>query len=154
MAAVRTRATAEGIVWRLRGLQSGAAGLANPSSGLVGRADEHADHGPRGDARAIRNYIDYACYVAMFPQLVAGPIVRASHLIPQFKKVPEMTRELDAEGAVRIVVVTDEPEKYDAGEVKARLAPGVTVHHVHAGPFEGLAKGELPGQPHAPERGA
>ena len=30
----------------------------------------------RGDARAIRNYIDYACYVAMFPQLVAGPIIR------------------------------------------------------------------------------
>jgi len=24
--------------------------------------------------------------------------------------------------------------------------PGVNVHHVHAGPFEGLAKGELPGQ--------
>src|SRR4026208_359337 len=24
--------------------------------------------------------------------------------------------------------------------------PGVTVHHVHAGPFEGLAKAELPGQ--------
>ncbi|MGZ4444884.1 MAG: D-inositol-3-phosphate glycosyltransferase [Nocardioidaceae bacterium] len=24
--------------------------------------------------------------------------------------------------------------------------PGVTVHHVHAGPFEGLSKGELPGQ--------
>ena len=23
---------------------------------------------------------------------------------------------------------------------------GVTVHHVHAGPFEGLAKDELPGQ--------
>ena len=44
-------------------------------------------------------------------------------------KVPEMTRELDAEGAMKIVVVTDEPEKYDAHEVKSRLAPGVTVHH-------------------------
>jgi indolepyruvate ferredoxin oxidoreductase len=42
-------------------------------------------------------------------------------------RVPEMTRELDAEGAKKIVVVTDEPEKYDA--VKSRLAPGVTVHH-------------------------
>ena len=44
-------------------------------------------------------------------------------------KVPEMTRELDAEGVMKIVVVTDEPEKYDAHEVKSRLAPGVTVHH-------------------------
>lgn len=25
-------------------------------------------------------------------------------------------------------------------------APGVVVHHIHAGPFEGLTKGELPGQ--------
>ena len=28
-------------------------------------------------------------------------------------KVPEMTRELDAEGVAKIVVVTDEPEKYE-----------------------------------------
>jgi indolepyruvate ferredoxin oxidoreductase len=44
-------------------------------------------------------------------------------------RVPEMTRELDAEGAKRIVVVTDEPHKYDDGAIKARLAPGVTVRH-------------------------
>ena len=44
-------------------------------------------------------------------------------------KVPEMTRELDAEGAAKVVVVTDEPEKYEEHEVKARLAPSVTVHH-------------------------
>ncbi len=44
-------------------------------------------------------------------------------------KVPEMTRELDAEGATRIVVVSDEPEKYDEAEIKSRLARGVTVHH-------------------------
>jgi indolepyruvate ferredoxin oxidoreductase len=44
-------------------------------------------------------------------------------------KVPEMTRELDAEGAVKIVVVTDEPEKYEESGIAARLAKGVTVHH-------------------------
>ena len=44
-------------------------------------------------------------------------------------EVPEMTRELDAEGATRVVVVTDEPEKYDEADVKSRLARGVTVHH-------------------------
>ncbi|WP_428416583.1 indolepyruvate ferredoxin oxidoreductase family protein [Methylibium sp.] len=41
-------------------------------------------------------------------------------------RVPEMTRELDAEGAKRIVVVTDEPRKYDG---VTGLAPGVTVRH-------------------------
>jgi alginate O-acetyltransferase complex protein AlgI len=30
----------------------------------------------RGEARAVRNFIDFACYVSMFPQLVAGPIIR------------------------------------------------------------------------------
>ena len=44
-------------------------------------------------------------------------------------KVPEMTRELDAEGAAKIVVVTDEPEKYEEHDIAARLAPSVTVHH-------------------------
>src|SRR5207237_1745626 len=33
-------------------------------------------------------------------------------------KVPEMTRELDAEGASRIVVVPDDPEKYEPSELK------------------------------------
>ncbi|MCE2657295.1 MAG: indolepyruvate ferredoxin oxidoreductase family protein [Rubrivivax sp.] len=41
-------------------------------------------------------------------------------------RVPEMTRELHAEGAREIVVVTDEPDKY---RTAAGLAPGVTVHH-------------------------
>ncbi|HJW12925.1 MAG TPA: indolepyruvate ferredoxin oxidoreductase family protein, partial [Albitalea sp.] len=42
-------------------------------------------------------------------------------------RVPEITRELEAEGAKKIVVVTDEPEKYK--DATLRLAPGVTVHH-------------------------
>lgn len=41
--------------------------------------------------------------------------------------VAQMTRELEAEGAKKIVVVTDEPEKYNGAPI--RLAPGVTVHH-------------------------
>jgi alginate O-acetyltransferase complex protein AlgI len=31
----------------------------------------------RGNARAERNYLNYALYIAFFPQLLAGPIVRA-----------------------------------------------------------------------------
>ncbi len=37
----------------------------------------------RGDARALRNFVDFACYVSMFPQLVAGPIVRFSEVADQ-----------------------------------------------------------------------
>ena len=37
----------------------------------------------RGRAAAIRNFIDFACYVSMFPQLVAGPIIRFSEIADQ-----------------------------------------------------------------------
>jgi D-alanyl-lipoteichoic acid acyltransferase DltB (MBOAT superfamily) len=36
---------------------------------------------------AERNFIAYAQYVAFFPQLVAGPIERAGHMLPQFHQV-------------------------------------------------------------------
>jgi alginate O-acetyltransferase complex protein AlgI len=37
----------------------------------------------RGHAGALRNFIDFACYVSMFPQLVAGPIIRFSEVADQ-----------------------------------------------------------------------
>lgn len=37
----------------------------------------------RGDARPARHFLDFACYVAMFPQLVAGPIVRFQDIADQ-----------------------------------------------------------------------
>ena len=40
----------------------------------------------RGKVPAARSFLDYALYVAFFPQLVAGPIERAGALIPQFQK--------------------------------------------------------------------
>ena len=40
--------------------------------------------------------------------------------------VPQITKQVAAEGATRVVVVTDEPEKYGAN---AGFAEGVTVHH-------------------------
>lgn len=40
----------------------------------------------RGKVPAARSFLDYALYVGFFPQLVAGPIERAGHLIPQFQK--------------------------------------------------------------------
>ena len=37
----------------------------------------------RSRAAAIRSFIDFACYVSMFPQLVAGPIIRFSEVADQ-----------------------------------------------------------------------
>ncbi len=37
----------------------------------------------RGHAAAIRSFVDFACFVSMFPQLVAGPIIRFSEVADQ-----------------------------------------------------------------------
>ena len=40
----------------------------------------------KGRIKAERNFIDYAVFVSFFPLLVAGPIERATHLLPQIKR--------------------------------------------------------------------
>ncbi|MDA9101223.1 MBOAT family protein [Omnitrophica bacterium] len=39
-----------------------------------------------------RNFIDFALFVSFFPQLVAGPIVRAADFLPQIKRRIHITR--------------------------------------------------------------
>ncbi|MCT4646560.1 MAG: MBOAT family protein, partial [Carboxylicivirga sp.] len=40
----------------------------------------------RRQLKPVRNIIDFGFYVSFFPQLIAGPIVRAKHFIPQIYK--------------------------------------------------------------------
>ena len=40
----------------------------------------------RGEGKAQRNFIDFSCYVSMFPQLVAGPILKYSYVADQLTK--------------------------------------------------------------------
>ena len=47
----------------------------------------------RRDIRATRNFVDFAVFVAYFPHLVAGPILRASRLLPQIALPRQITRE-------------------------------------------------------------
>jgi alginate O-acetyltransferase complex protein AlgI len=39
----------------------------------------------RGDAKAMRNFADFSCFVSMFPHLVAGPILKFSYLADQLE---------------------------------------------------------------------
>lgn len=39
----------------------------------------------KGKIQAERNFVDYSLFVSFFPLLVAGPIERATHLLPQLK---------------------------------------------------------------------
>ena len=45
---------------------------------------------------------DVLLLMSFFPHLVAGPIVRASHLLPQFERTPKLSREIVAHGLVLI----------------------------------------------------
>lgn len=89
----------------------------------------------RREMEPTKSFIDFAAFVTFFPQLVAGPIERASHLLPQFYK----NRTFDYQNAVdgvkliiwgmfKKVVVADNcaffvnkifenPEGYSSGEL-------------------------------------
>jgi len=47
----------------------------------------------RGKLKPTNNFFDFALFVSFFPQLVAGPIERASHFLPQVVQKRIITRE-------------------------------------------------------------
>lgn len=57
----------------------------------------------RGTARAQRNWVDFGAYVSLFPQLVAGPIVKYNTIAEQLHHRSESV-ELFAEGIVRFII--------------------------------------------------
>ena len=68
----------------------------------------------RGTLKPVKNILDYAFFVTFFPQLVAGPIVRAADFIPQIFKPVLVTNEmigravfLIAGGMLKKVVIAD-----------------------------------------------
>jgi alginate O-acetyltransferase complex protein AlgI len=51
----------------------------------------------RGEAEAMSNFVDFSCFVSMFPHLVAGPILKFSFLAEQLKH-RTLTRDKFARG--------------------------------------------------------
>jgi D-alanyl-lipoteichoic acid acyltransferase DltB (MBOAT superfamily) len=58
----------------------------------------------RGDLPAVRRLVDYALFVAYFPHLVAGPILRAPALMPQFAAPRTIRRQDLSTGAWLIAI--------------------------------------------------
>jgi alginate O-acetyltransferase complex protein AlgI len=52
----------------------------------------------RRQIRAVRSFLDYALFVSFFPQLAAGPIVRAAEFLPQMTVPPAPSAKQAAEG--------------------------------------------------------
>jgi D-alanyl-lipoteichoic acid acyltransferase DltB (MBOAT superfamily) len=53
--------------------------------------------------KPTKSLLEFAAYVSFFPQLVAGPIERASQLLPQFKSLKKFTYE-DGSKGMRLIV--------------------------------------------------
>jgi alginate O-acetyltransferase complex protein AlgI len=88
----------------------------------------------RGKLPATRSLMEYALYVAFFPQLVAGPIERATHLLPQIKRervwsgaALESGLQLMVWGLFKKVVIADS------------LAPYVNAVYAQPAAFSGAA---------------
>lgn len=52
----------------------------------------------RGKIAPVERLIDYVFFLSFFPPLVAGPIVRATELVPQIRRRPEVTDSMFAGG--------------------------------------------------------
>lgn len=56
----------------------------------------------RRDLRARDSWLEVALYISFFPQIVAGPIVRAVDFLPQLDKEPSLSEEDGARALFRI----------------------------------------------------
>jgi len=68
----------------------------------------------RGKLKPVKNIIDFGFYVSFFPQLVAGPIVRAAEFIPQLYQKFKLTKQefghaifLILNGLVKKMLISD-----------------------------------------------
>jgi alginate O-acetyltransferase complex protein AlgI len=87
----------------------------------------------RGDTRATRNFINFSCFVTLFPQLIAGPIVRYRDLAAQLVQ-RTLSLEDFSSGARRFI--TGLGKKVLIADVLA-----VTADRVYALPVEQLTCG-------------
>lgn len=72
-----------------------------------------------GKIKAEKNFVDYSVFVSFFPLLVAGPIERATHLLPQIQKERKFdyTKAIDGLrqilwGLFKKVVIADNCAEY------------------------------------------
>jgi D-alanyl-lipoteichoic acid acyltransferase DltB (MBOAT superfamily) len=68
----------------------------------------------RGKIEPVKSFIDYSFYHTFFPQLIAGPIVRASEFVPQMKGEYTISRNefgqslfLILQGLIKKVIISD-----------------------------------------------
>jgi len=58
----------------------------------------------RGRLIPERSFLKFALFVSFFPQLVAGPIVRSSHFLPQLEREPRFDDRAAESGLARVLL--------------------------------------------------
>lgn len=73
----------------------------------------------RGNLKPTKNFIAFSAFVSFFPQLVAGPIERATHLLPQFytRRTFDYAKSVDGLrqivwGLFKKIVIADNSAEY------------------------------------------
>jgi alginate O-acetyltransferase complex protein AlgI len=88
----------------------------------------------RGKHPPTRSLRDYALYVAFFPQLVAGPIERAGHMLPQFARDRSFSRD-GLESGLQLMVWG----LFKKVAIADNLAPYVDAVYADPAAFSGAA---------------
>lgn len=87
----------------------------------------------RGRLAAEQNVVDFLLFVTFFPQLVAGPIERSEHLLPQIKQ----TRKIDGDDALRglLLIAQGLVKKVVVADTLGRTADGLLALDDISGPL-------------------
>lgn len=80
----------------------------------------------RNNLKPTKSLLDFAVFVAFFPQLVAGPIERATHLLPQITRLKSPDRTQIKEGVALIVLGLF--KKVMIGDASGRLVDRIFGH--------------------------
>lgn len=88
----------------------------------------------RRSMKPLASFVDFALYVTFFPQLVAGPIERGTHLAPQFLSKPTITWDhissgswLFFKGLFKKVVIADNLARVVTETYRADNPDGLSV---------------------------
>jgi D-alanyl-lipoteichoic acid acyltransferase DltB (MBOAT superfamily) len=86
----------------------------------------------RGHIKAVSNFWDFALFVAFFPPMVAGPIERARHLLPQLQNPRSIRLKQSMHGVVLILL-----GMFKKVAIADGLAPAVNAVYNSAGVVSG-----------------
>jgi alginate O-acetyltransferase complex protein AlgI len=83
----------------------------------------------RGLVQPTRSFWEFALFVAYFPPMVAGPIERGRHLLPQLQRPRRIRLEQSVWGVVLILIGL-----FKKVAIADSIAPSVNAVYNHAGP--------------------